>query len=113
MILALYNPEWPAEFAAIRAVYMSSHGKLVLRVEHVGSTAVPILRAKPILDIDIVMPGYEVFPDTVAHLTRGACGRHGFAAPVRSCFAPLSSPSRADTTAMVAKSSEGSIGLAT
>ena len=63
MILALYNPEWPTEFAALRAVYMGSLGELILRVEHVGSTAVPNLRAKPILDIDIVMPGYEVFPD--------------------------------------------------
>jgi GrpB-like predicted nucleotidyltransferase (UPF0157 family) len=68
MILAPYNPEWPAEFAALRCVYLNSLGKLVLRVEHVGSTAVPELRAKPILDIDIVMPSYEVFPDIVAHL---------------------------------------------
>ena len=56
MILAPYNSDWPAEFAALRCVYMNSLGKLVLRVEHVGSTAVPNLRAKPILDIDIVMP---------------------------------------------------------
>jgi GrpB-like predicted nucleotidyltransferase (UPF0157 family) len=70
MILAPYNPEWPAEFAALRGVYTSSLGKLVLRVEHVGSTAVPGLRAKPILDIDIVMPSYEVFPDIVVHLLR-------------------------------------------
>src|SRR5271168_4929063 len=70
MILALYNPEWPTEFAALRAVYMRSLGELILRVEHVGSTAVPSLRAKPILDIDIVMTGYEVFPDVVAHLRR-------------------------------------------
>jgi len=70
MILALYNPDWPAEFAALTGVYRDSLGKLVLRVEHVGSTAVPNLRAKPILDIDIVMPSYEVFPDIVAHLRR-------------------------------------------
>jgi len=70
MILALYNPEWAIEFAALQDVYTSSLGKLVLRVEHVGSTAVPNLRAKPILDIDVVMPSYEVFPDIVAHLRR-------------------------------------------
>jgi hypothetical protein len=33
MILALYNPEWPAEFGALIAVYMSSPDKLVLRYE--------------------------------------------------------------------------------
>jgi GrpB-like predicted nucleotidyltransferase (UPF0157 family) len=70
MILAPYNPEWPAEFAALRGVYMNSLGKYTLRVEHVGSTAVPNLRAKPILDIDIVMPSYAVFPEIVAHLER-------------------------------------------
>jgi GrpB-like predicted nucleotidyltransferase (UPF0157 family) len=70
MILESYNPAWPAEFVALRSVYTSSLGKLVSRVEHVGSTAVPNLRAKPILDIDIVMPSYEVFPDIVAHLRK-------------------------------------------
>jgi GrpB-like predicted nucleotidyltransferase (UPF0157 family) len=70
MILARYNPEWAAEFAMLRDVYTSSLGKLVLRVEHVGSTAVPNLLAKPILDIDIVMPSYDVFPDVIAHLRR-------------------------------------------
>jgi GrpB-like predicted nucleotidyltransferase (UPF0157 family) len=70
MILALHNPEWAAEFAALRDVYTSSLGKLILRVEHVGSTAVPNLLAKPILDIDIVMPAYDAFPDIVAHLER-------------------------------------------
>jgi GrpB-like predicted nucleotidyltransferase (UPF0157 family) len=70
MILAPYNPEWPEEFAAIQSVYMDSLGKIVLRVEHVGSTAVPDLRAKPILDIDIVIPSYDLFPEIVAHLRR-------------------------------------------
>jgi GrpB-like predicted nucleotidyltransferase (UPF0157 family) len=70
MILAPYNPEWAAEFALLRDVYTRSLGKLVLRVEHVGSTAVPNLLAKPILDIDIVMPSYDVFPDVVADLRR-------------------------------------------
>jgi len=60
MILTLHNPEWATEFAALRDVYVSSLGKLLLRVEHVGSTAVPNLRAKPILDIDIVMPSYSL-----------------------------------------------------
>ena len=68
MILAPYNPEWASEFAALRDVYASSLGRLILRVEHVGSTAVPNLRAKPILDIDLVMPSYDVFPDIVARL---------------------------------------------
>jgi GrpB-like predicted nucleotidyltransferase (UPF0157 family) len=70
MILAPYNPEWAAKFAVVRDVYMSSLSKLVLQVEHVGSTAVPNLLAKPILDIDLVIPSYDVFPDIAARLRR-------------------------------------------
>ncbi len=62
MILAPHNPVWATEFALLREVYLGALGPLILRVEHVGSTAVPYLSAKPILDIDIVMPGYEMFP---------------------------------------------------
>jgi len=77
MILAIYNPDWAAEFEALRDVYTSALGKLIVRVEHVGSTAVPNLMAKPILDIDIVMPSYEVFPEIVAHLARLGYAHNG------------------------------------
>jgi GrpB-like predicted nucleotidyltransferase (UPF0157 family) len=68
MILTPHNPQWAAEFTALRDVYTGSLGNLILRVEHVGSTAVPNLLAKPILDIDIVMPSYDVFPEIVTRL---------------------------------------------
>lgn len=70
MILAPYSPAWPAEFAALRDVYMAALGGLVSRVEHVGSTAVPHIQAKPILDIAIVMQDYGVFPRIVEGLGR-------------------------------------------
>lgn len=51
-----YDPDWPRLFAAeaerIRAVL----GDTALRVEHVGSTSVPGLPAKPIIDILLVVP---------------------------------------------------------
>jgi GrpB-like predicted nucleotidyltransferase (UPF0157 family) len=54
--LAAYDPRWPAEFAAeearIRAILPS---KLVLAIEHFGSTAIPGLAAKPIIDILIAV----------------------------------------------------------
>ena len=68
MILSPYDRAWPSEFAALRAVYAAALGDLVLAIEHVGSTAVPGLAAKPILDIDLVMPDYAVFPAIVAAL---------------------------------------------
>lgn len=47
---------------------MEALGGLVLRIEHVGSTAVPDLLAKPILDIDIVMHDYSMFPEIIGVL---------------------------------------------
>ena len=51
-----YNPEWPRLFAReaerIRAVL----GEQVVSIEHAGSTSVPGLAAKPIIDIVLVVP---------------------------------------------------------
>jgi GrpB-like predicted nucleotidyltransferase (UPF0157 family) len=68
MILAPHNPDWLKEFEALREIYLAALGDLILRIEHVGSTAVPNLAAKPILDIDMVMESYDVFPDFVVSL---------------------------------------------
>jgi GrpB-like predicted nucleotidyltransferase (UPF0157 family) len=70
MILSVHNSAWAAEFESLRSVYARALGSLILRIEHVGSTAVPDLLAKPILDIDVVMPSYDVFPQIVARLKR-------------------------------------------
>jgi GrpB-like predicted nucleotidyltransferase (UPF0157 family) len=50
-----YDAAWPAQFAHEAAVIRSALGEQVLELEHVGSTSVPGLPAKPILDIDLVL----------------------------------------------------------
>lgn len=50
-----YNPQWPAQFEAEAAAILRILGNEVLELEHVGSTSVPGLPAKPILDIDLVV----------------------------------------------------------
>jgi GrpB-like predicted nucleotidyltransferase (UPF0157 family) len=56
IVLLEYDPEWPRLFAReaerIRAVL----GERALRLEHVGSTSVPGLLAKPIIDMLLVVP---------------------------------------------------------
>lgn len=42
----------------------------ILSIEHVGSTSIKGLAAKPILDIDIVIEDYEIFPEIVKNLKR-------------------------------------------
>jgi len=60
-MLSTHDPDWFAEFTALKTVYSETLGNLILSVEHVGSTAVPDLLAKPTLDIDLVMRDYSVF----------------------------------------------------
>ena len=48
-----YDPAWPAEFEAERKRISSRLGDVVVRVDHNGSTAVPGLAAKPVIDIQV------------------------------------------------------------
>src|SRR6185295_18245210 len=50
--IVAYNPEWPLMFADEKRHLLSCHPReLIRRIEHFGSTAVPNLAAKPIVDM--------------------------------------------------------------
>jgi GrpB-like predicted nucleotidyltransferase (UPF0157 family) len=53
--LAEYDPRWPAWYEREATRIRSVLGERVLRLEHVGSTSVPGLAAKPIIDILLVV----------------------------------------------------------
>jgi len=53
--VAPYDPEWPRQFAEEDCRVREVLGDRALRVEHVGSTSVPGLAAKPILDMLLVV----------------------------------------------------------
>ena len=55
VIVTEYDPHWPARFARLRDQLAAALGPLAVRIEHVGSTAVPGLAAKPIIDLDVVI----------------------------------------------------------
>jgi GrpB-like predicted nucleotidyltransferase (UPF0157 family) len=58
------DPGWPAAFQRLAAELRAALWELAVAVEHVGSTAVPGLAAKPILDVAIgLAPGTD--PDRV------------------------------------------------
>jgi GrpB-like predicted nucleotidyltransferase (UPF0157 family) len=48
-----YDPQWPARFEALRDRIATALGPLVLAIEYVGSTSVPGMCAKPIVDLDV------------------------------------------------------------
>ena len=56
VFLADYDPAWPLQFAGEEARIRDALGDLVVEIHHVGSTSVPGLAAKPIIDICLVLP---------------------------------------------------------
>ena len=68
IVVEPYNEAWQQDFAAIKAELEPALGALALRIEHVGSTSVPGLSAKPIIDIDVVIEDYSKLKDVVAAL---------------------------------------------
>ena len=54
-----YDPRWPALFDAEAARLSHALGELAVRIEHIGSTAVPDLTAKPVIDIQISVEALE------------------------------------------------------
>lgn len=63
-----YDPEWPARFAALADDIRAALGATALDVEHVGSTSVPGLAAKDIVDIDLTVPDSADEPSYVPAL---------------------------------------------
>ena len=63
-----YDPEWPRLFRREAGRIRSVLGERVLQLEHVGSTSVPGLAAKPIIDILLVVPDSSDEPAYVADL---------------------------------------------
>ena len=66
--LAPYDPDWPRSFSREADRLRSVLGNEALRIEHVGSTSVPGLMAKPIIDILLVVPASVDEPSCVPHL---------------------------------------------
>lgn len=46
-----YNPQWPSMYATLEAQIRAALGDKILLLEHAGSTSVPGLSAKPVIDI--------------------------------------------------------------
>lgn len=55
IVIADYDPAWPRLFEEERARLMQAIGEWAVAIEHVGSTAVPGLAAKPIIDIGVAL----------------------------------------------------------
>ncbi len=68
VIVVDYDPAWPAAFARLRDRVAGVLGALAAAIAHVGSTSVPGLAAKPIIDIDVVVPAAADVPEAIRRL---------------------------------------------
>ena len=53
--IAEYDVSWPAEYERVAGLIRTALGPAVLALDHVGSTAVPGLAAKPVIDVDLTV----------------------------------------------------------
>ena len=63
-----YDSAWATEFEKIKVELESALGDFIIGIEHVGSTAVKGLSAKPCIDIDVIIKDYEIFDSVVRKL---------------------------------------------
>jgi GrpB-like predicted nucleotidyltransferase (UPF0157 family) len=70
VVVVEYDPAWPQVFERLRALVWPAVRDVALRIEHVGSTAVPGLAAKPIIDISVVVATDAEVPLAIEHLAR-------------------------------------------
>jgi GrpB-like predicted nucleotidyltransferase (UPF0157 family) len=50
-----YNPEWKSQFEELKNILADYLGADIIGIEHVGSTSIPGMKAKPIIDLDILI----------------------------------------------------------
>ena len=66
IIITDYNPAWPDEFEVIKLSLCQILGSLALWIDHIGSTAVPGLGAKDVIDIQVTVK--ELAPEITQKL---------------------------------------------
>jgi GrpB-like predicted nucleotidyltransferase (UPF0157 family) len=82
-----YDKEWAVRFLELQRVLSDVlRGIQVVSIEHVGSTSVPGLAAKPIIDIDVVVSGENVVAASEALTRIGFVPRGDLGVPDRYAF---------------------------
>jgi GrpB-like predicted nucleotidyltransferase (UPF0157 family) len=94
VIVLDYDPKWPELFQSLRERIADALGDMAAAIEHVGSTAVPGLAAKPIIDIDVLLVSETMLAEAIERLARlGYIHRGNLGIPEREAFlAPAHDP---------------------
>ena len=90
IVVVAYDPAWIETFEGVRATVWPALHDVALAIEHVGSTSVPGLWAKPIVDVDVIVADEVAVALAIARLAAigythrdnlGLTGREAFEAP--------------------------------
>jgi GrpB-like predicted nucleotidyltransferase (UPF0157 family) len=87
------DPAWPKQFQEIVAYLSPFVGESIVRIEHVGSTSVPALAAKPIIDIDVVVASEAQVPAVLGLIESAGYQWVGDLTVIgREAFEPVATP---------------------
>ncbi|WP_294344307.1 GrpB family protein [Prosthecochloris sp.] len=90
IIVSKYNPGWIRDFELLHDHIWPHISDVALSLEHVGSTSVPGLAAKPIIDLTIVAPNKETLKIIIKRLSSiGALHRGNLGIEGREAFTTL------------------------
>ena len=94
VIVLDYDPSWPGLFQSLRKRIANALGDMAAAIEHIGSTAVPDLAAKPIIDIDVLLASGTMLPAAIERLASlGYAHQGNLGIPEREAFlAPAIDP---------------------
>ena len=68
VVVVPYDEAWKNAFEEIKAEIEAEIGALIIGIEHVGSTSVEGMSAKPCIDIDVIIKDYSAFGEIVRKL---------------------------------------------
>jgi GrpB-like predicted nucleotidyltransferase (UPF0157 family) len=94
VIIQSYDPQWPQLFETLRVRIAAALGSMAAVIEHVGSTAVPGMAAKPIVDVDVLLASPDDLESVIARLASigyehegdlGISGREAFRTAPPAC----------------------------
>ncbi len=89
-VVVPYDNQWPEQFAALRRRVDAALIAIAHETIHVGSTAVPGLAAKPIIDLDIVVPDRSLINPAIMALEAAGWRHQGdLGIPGREAFVPV------------------------
>jgi GrpB-like predicted nucleotidyltransferase (UPF0157 family) len=102
-----YDPAWPDRFESLRREYaeaMAAAGVPVVAIEHVGSTSVPGLAAKPVIDCDVIVAAEDVEAASAVLVELGFTPLGELGIPQRWAFREPARLGRTNTYVVVAGS---------